>query len=278
MEPLLVVTTRSRLKGVRCLPQMMIETMRVRRQLMRIEGKEGLVRWASMVASPTEFWTITVWRSRHLMQEFMRSQAHGEIMWSITELLQSFWVLRWRPGPTESGSWAGVALAPPPVAPAPAPATVVPPGFDPLVNLPSLKASMNAAGVPSFEGAAQYRKGKERLRGATSTIMQVRAGRLRGGQALWQLARQRRRLRGDPRMLRSAVGVGKLRLGEVYLLTVWPAREDALEVLNSDWANTCAARWKGRYWCNEWAAESEFGHWDGLRLRGGRTRQGTPTS
>ncbi len=267
MEPLLVVTTRSRLKGVRCLPQMTLETLRVRRQLAHTEG---VVRWASFVAGPTEFWTITVWNSRHLMQEFMRSQAHGDIMWNITKLLHSFWVLRWRPGPNELGTWSGVVLAPPPEEP-PAAAPFAPLDFDPLVNLPHLKAAMNGAGAPTYEGGADYRKAKARMRGATATVVRVRAGRLRAASALWQLVAQRRRLQANPRLLRSAVGVGKLRLGEVCLLTVWPAREDALEMLQSDWATTAAHRWGERYWANEWAAESEFGHWDGLRLRGARS-------
>jgi heme-degrading monooxygenase HmoA len=56
---------------------MLLASWQVRRQLTRTAG---LVHSASLVAGPTEFWTITVWRSRHAMQEFMRSGAHGRIM------------------------------------------------------------------------------------------------------------------------------------------------------------------------------------------------------
>ena len=81
---LLAVTTRSRLRSARLFPAMLLATWAIRRQLARTEG---LVRWASLVAGPTEFWTITVWRTRHAMQEFMRSDAHGRIMWRYTRWL-----------------------------------------------------------------------------------------------------------------------------------------------------------------------------------------------
>ena len=89
---------------------MLLATWAIRRQLARTEG---LVRWASLVAGPTEFWTIMVWRSRHAMQEFMRPDAHGRIMWRYTRWLDGLWLMRWRPGAVEVGSWAGVTLTPP---------------------------------------------------------------------------------------------------------------------------------------------------------------------
>jgi hypothetical protein len=118
---LLAVTTRSRLRSARLFPAMLLATWAIRRQLARTEG---LVRWASLVAGPTEFWTITVWRTRHAMQEFMRSDAHGRIMWRYTRWLDGLWLMRWRPGAVEVGSWAGVTLTPPAkVRPVPAPGT-----------------------------------------------------------------------------------------------------------------------------------------------------------
>jgi hypothetical protein len=104
---LLAVTTRSRLRSARFFPAMLLATWTIRRQLAQTDG---LVRWASLVAGPTEFWTITVWRSRHAMQEFMRSDAHGRIMWRYTRWLDALWLMRWRPGAVEVGSWAGVTL------------------------------------------------------------------------------------------------------------------------------------------------------------------------
>jgi len=106
-ENLFTVTTRSKLRGPWFFPQMMIASLRVRRQLRR---DTQVVRWASIVASPSEFWTITVWKSRHDMQEFMRSGAHDEIMWLFSKWLQSFWLMRWRPGPNETGAWKGLNM------------------------------------------------------------------------------------------------------------------------------------------------------------------------
>ena len=107
-DRLVVLTTRSRLKRARHLPSMLVATMRVRRQL---DATDGVVRWASVVAGPTELWTISVWRSRHHMQEFMHSGAHSEIMWLFTRWLRSFWLMRWQPGPDEVGTWDGTRLA-----------------------------------------------------------------------------------------------------------------------------------------------------------------------
>jgi hypothetical protein len=104
----LVVTTRSRVRGLRYFPAMLLATLRVRRQLARTPG---IVRWVSLVTGPREFWTITVWRSRREMQEFMRSGAHGEIMWLLSRWLSSFWLMRWGGGEREIGSWDGLSLA-----------------------------------------------------------------------------------------------------------------------------------------------------------------------
>jgi hypothetical protein len=68
-EKLFAVTTRSRLRGWWYFPHMLIGTLRIRRQL---KHSSNVVSWASIIAGPTEFWTITVWHSRHDMQEFMR--------------------------------------------------------------------------------------------------------------------------------------------------------------------------------------------------------------
>ncbi|MEO6121919.1 MAG: hypothetical protein ABIW46_02530, partial [Acidimicrobiales bacterium] len=72
-DQLFAVTTRSRLKGPWRFPQMMYATLRVRKQL---RGSGDVVRFASVIAGPSEFWTITVWHTRHDMQEFMRTGAH----------------------------------------------------------------------------------------------------------------------------------------------------------------------------------------------------------
>ena len=90
-QKLFTVTTRSRLRGPWFFPHMMLASLRIRRQLARTGN---VVRWASIVAGPSEFWTITVWRSRHDMQEFMRSCAYDEFMWLLSKWLASFWLMR----------------------------------------------------------------------------------------------------------------------------------------------------------------------------------------
>ena len=150
---LLAVTTRSRLRGARFFPAMLLASWQVRRQLTRTAG---LVRSASLVAGPTEFWTITVWRSRHAMQEFMRSGAHGRIMWRISRWLDSLWLMRWRPGAAEVGTWGGLALAPPPAGHRQEPQ--VPKALEALRQLPDLQAAIGPDGNPRY-GSSQWLAG-----------------------------------------------------------------------------------------------------------------------
>jgi len=78
------------------------------------------------------------------------------------------------------------------------------------------------------------------------------------------------RLFADPALLRSIVGLGNG--GSCYLLSVWRTPDDARRLLDSDWASAVHRRYGERYWGNEWTPESEFGNWDGLRLRGEQRR------
>ncbi|HWB72532.1 MAG TPA: hypothetical protein VG452_09955 [Egibacteraceae bacterium] len=265
-QPLLVVTTRSRLRGAHLFPSMFLASSQIRRQLARTEG---IVRWASIVAGPTEFWTITVWRSRHLMQEFMRSGEHGYIMWRISRWLDSFWLTRWRSGPHEVGDWAGLSLAmtTPRDERAEAPATA---GVEPrlpdivLQNIPSLRAAVGADGAITYQDAPFVRRRREQVRGTGGAIVRIRAPLPRMLGALREMRRLRRRLLSEPDLLRVVVGVG--RPGEVYLLGVWRDAGAAARLLESDWVRSASARWPG-LWAAEWLPENEFGHWDGMRLR-----------
>ncbi len=268
MSRLLIVTTRSRLHGVRSFPAMLLATRRVRRQL---QNTEGVVRWASVVASPTEFWTITAWRSRHEMQEFMRSDAHGDIMWRFSSLLSSLWLVRWRPTDHEVGSWSGVQLAPAHAAePIEVPTERASARPAPEDLPPELREVMGPDGTISFEASPYARRAREQLKGVGGAVLSVQSSRVGAPIALFRLARHRRRLFRDPALLRSIVGLGTG--GSVYLLSVWRTPADAARMLESDWARQQRQRYGGRYWANEWAPESEFGHWDGLRLRGEQRR------
>ncbi|MFN2556511.1 MAG: hypothetical protein ABR592_06480, partial [Nitriliruptorales bacterium] len=171
-ERLLVVTTHSKLRSVRFFPAMMLATLRIRRQLA---ATEGVLRWASVVAGPTEFWTISVWRSPHAMQEFVRSGAHGAVMWRFAEWLRSFWLMRWKPGQRELGSWSGVCMgrrepsAPPQGAPPPDVIETV------LAGMPYLREAMGTDGVASYDNTRMTRLRRQQVEGAGGAVVRIAA-------------------------------------------------------------------------------------------------------
>ncbi|MFN2506294.1 MAG: hypothetical protein ABR540_19115 [Acidimicrobiales bacterium] len=266
-EKLFAVTTRSRLRGPWFFPQMMIASLRIRRQLRR---DTGVVRWASVVAGPSEFWTITVWHSRHDMQEFMRSGAHDEIMWLFSKWLRSFWLMRWRPGATEMGEWKGLNMA------------QAEPDFDKAPNgqrgalleqalehLPKLKSAMAADGTVNYDTTVFAKRRRAEVGSAGGAIVHIHASPSQTPleiRDLWALKREADR---DPSLLRVVVGVSTP--GDVYLLGVWQDREGVRRLLQSPQLRRLKERWPG-CWANEWIPENEFGHWDGLRLRRARAK------
>jgi hypothetical protein len=265
-EKLFTVTTRSRLKGPWFFPQMMVATLRVRRQLKKTTNVVG---WASIVAGPSEFWTITVWHSRHDMHEFMRSGAHDDIMWLFTKWLQSFWLMRWKPGPEEIGQWKGMSLGRPD------------PDYEPstgqrpealekaLEHLPKLRSSMSDGGAVGYDTTQYARRRRAEVGGAGGAVVHVKTAPWRTAQAVAALRRLREEATGDPDLLRAVVGVS--RPGQVYLLSVWRTREGTRRMLRSPQLRELVDRYPGT-WANEWLPENEFGHWDGLRLRRTRSR------
>ncbi len=266
-EELLAVTTRSRLRSVRFFPAMVLATRRVRRQLAQTDG---LVRWASMTAGPREFWTITVWRSRHAMQEFMRSDAHGEIMWRSSRWLHSLWLMRWRPGTHEVGSWAGVTMASE-QSPEPESASSQAEALrDMLSGMPELRSAVDTAGVVTYDSSLAARRSRRKVEQAGGVVVRLRAPRPYVPLAYAQLVRLRRRLRAESSLLRSAVGIG--RGGEVCLLGVLADRADAARTVASTPVRHVTQRWRDA-WVHEWQPDNEFGHWDGLRVRRSARRQ-----
>lgn len=265
--PLLTVTTRSRLRGARFFPSMLLANLRIRRQLARTEG---VVRFASLTAGPTEFWTITVWRSRHAMQEFTRSDVHGRVMWRFSHWLDSLWLMRWRPSSAELGQWSGLSLAADEPAASPEAGKQWPALASALEELPELRSSVGADGVAAYASTTRARRDRNRVEGAAGVVLRVRVARWRWLSALRRLARMRRRLRDETSLLRSAVGVG--RPGEVYFLSVWVDRHAASRFMNGPRVGEAARRWKDGLWAGVWLPENEFGHWDGMRVRQERRR------
>jgi len=267
-DQLFAVTTRSRLKGPWRFPQMMYATLRVRRQL-RETG--DVVRFASVIAGPSEFWTITIWRTRHDMQEFMRTGAHDDIMWEFSRWLRSFWLMRWRPGPREVGDWRGLSMAQdepayekPPMEPVKAEAL-----RNALDHLPRLKAATAADGSVTYESTPYARRRRAEVGGSGGVVVHLKTTALRTPEAVLALRALRRRGEASEDWLRGVVGIGKP--GEVYLLAVWSTREGPQRLLDSPSFAALQRRFPGG-WANEWLPENEFGHWDGVRLRKARER------
>lgn len=259
---LFAVTTRSRLRGPWLFPHMMIASLRVRRQLKR---DDQVVRWASIVAGPSEFWTITVWRSRHDMQEFMRSGAHDDIMWLFSKWLRSFWLMRWRPGPGELGQWKGIHLAQEePHDPTAGNGKRAPLLEQALEHLPKLRNIMGADGSITYESTPYARRRRAEVGNAGGGVIHIHTDPYRTPQAYLALRALRREVAGSEDLLRSVVGVS--RPGDVYLLSVWSDREAMRRLLTSPSVRELQRQWPG-LWLNEWIPENEFGHWDGLRLR-----------
>lgn len=265
-------TTRSHLRRVWFFPSMMVATLRIRRQLA---STPEVVRWASVVAGPREFWTVSVWKTRHDMQEFMRSGAHEDIMWLFSRWLNSFWLMRWRPGPLELGAWKGLSIAQPePEYERPDATPAV--GNDDLQkaleHLPWLKAATGSDGAACYESTVSARRRRAEVGGAGGALISLQGSAWRT-LGMWRSARRlRRQASQNDDFLRAAVGLG--RPGEVYLLGVWKTRAGAQCLLESAETATAVKRWGG--WANEWLPENEFGHWDGMRLRRVRRRQAIP--
>jgi len=290
------VTTRSRLKGVRFFPSMMIASWRIKRQL---KHTPGCMRFASIVAGPREFWTITVWDSRDKMMEFMRSGAHEEIMWLFGKWLQSFWLMRWSPTPREQGRWEDGPLAAPraerPSEVATGDEAETAPGEgergDPepardngqevsqqhgaleaaLESMPRLKASTGPRGAPRYDASPMVRRSHKAVAGGAAVVMRFKAPRwwqvLVAGRDVRRLGRT---VQQDDDVLRWVSGFGGVR--ERFLLVVL-RDEDACQRFLADPAHERhRERWGDAYWTMAWEAANEFGHWDGFRLRQARSR------
>ena len=244
---MVAVTTRAHVRSLRFFPPMLVATLRVRRQL---RATPGLVRWASVIGGPREFWTLTIWSSRHALQEFMRSGAHGELMWRLSRWLDSFWLMRWRPGTREHGNWDGLAFAAAEREEEPPPADV--PGF--------LRAAMSGDGRLTYDASPFVRRSRENLAGAGGAVVRLPLS-VRG---LATAVRALRRLRGDEALLRVFLGAGRRSL---FLFVVSSDPALAARLVEDESVRSAAL------WAHEWRPENEFGHWDGLRVRTARTRR-----
>lgn len=234
----LAVTTRNRLRSVRFCVPMLLARRRIARQLA---DQPGLVRYASAVTNPTEFFTLTVWQDRDSMQRFMQSGAHEQLMWQFTRWTSSFWGMRWEPGEAanEIGTWDGLRLS----------------GLQAQAQprSPLIAAGLLPATVPRA-GALGPRPEVSAVEPRASGVFALTA-RFEGALAAARGLRSK-----DDAALRHGVGLD------------WPAQALAISL----WTDAPAARQTavqqaraaGATWAMCWhPADYEIGHWEGLRLR-----------
>ena len=222
---MLAVTTRNKLKSARFLLPMLLARRRVRGQLQRTRG---LVRWADAIASPTEFYTLTVWANKQVMFNFMSSDAHRDMLWRFARWSDEFWSMRWLPSEHELGAWSDMHLARRgglkgnPQSPVPHIAIPPRPGAGPIdpstCPASAVMAQVDARTLPALRACLRARTGAAPVR----------------------------------------VALGSFGWNQYVLISVWKDCErlwSALGELNPSWA----MQWlPGDY---------EIGHWNGLRLR-----------
>ena len=263
----LAVTTRSRLKSARFFASMVHANARIKRQLAATEGS---LRFASVVMSPMEFWTISLWRSRDSMQEFVRAGAHQDLMWNFSHWFRSFWLMRWSPGSEEEGTWGNMRLARGRSIPPPAQTNDL--RRSPLAAIPHLFEAIGSDGAPCYENAPEVRRKRLRVAGCVGATLRIESSAA-GGTAivLRHLRAMRARLR-ESDALSYAIGVAGPR--EAYALLVFRSMDAWNRFNESADLDRIRDWWGDSLWCMRWDAEHEFGHWDGVRFR--HSRLGAP--
>src|SRR5579863_916162 len=243
---MLAVTTRNKLRNGRYSLPMMRARRFVREQLATTQG---LIRYVSAIASPTEFLTMTVGQDRQAMFNVRRSGAHQEFMWMFSRWSASFWSMRWIPTQAEEGAWQGLALSNGIEAEEQLRSDAQP-------HVPHLPLSVQQAGrmpggrVADPSGCGVY--------AITALIEAANPGHL------WKLlsSLQEFRREGDrSRLLRW--NIGSVGPRSFWILALWStAPEGQHEVVRALRQRLNAS------WSMGWrAGEYEIGNWNGLRLR-----------
>jgi hypothetical protein len=246
---------------------MLVANAAIKRQLVSTPGS---IRFASIVAGPREFWTISLWRSRDEMLNFMRSGTHERMMWRISRWFSAFWLMRWAPTEEEFGDWDATRLArvSAPVAAARAGAANVV-----LSGVPELLEAFGPNRAPTIEFAPHVSRARRRVAGCVGVMVRIRA---RSPLGLLQAWREVRRLRSElePRtgVLRVIVGLAAPR--EVYGLAVLVDEQAWRSLRESASVRWLVERRRTGVWVMRWEAENEFGQWDGMRVRA--VRRGLP--
>jgi len=249
---MIAVTTHSRTRSLRYTVPMLLAGKRIERDL---RGAPGCDRYTNVIAGLREFWTLTVWRDAADMRDWMRAGSHGRIMWLQPRWLECYWGMRWRPGSATGGVWEGDAWR-----------------LSGEAALDSaLGRSANALpAIPWMRGALGHTVSVERrqLAGVTGATYRLRVPPWRLPSAIDDLRRLRGILASDPDSFAVSLGLGT---GAALYLMLIAMSQEALDRLQAAAEHRrFIARWGDRAWWSTWQPESEFGQWQGHRLREGQ--------
>src|SRR5262249_35126956 len=248
MGLMLAVVTRNELHSWRfCLPM-----LRARRSIReQLAATPGLIRQLTPVASPTEFFTLTVWESRQAMFNFMSAGAHESFMWMFARWSASFWSVRWLPTTAELGRWEGLSLA-----------SLI--TADRQVWEPPETPSLPLSGL--FGSTPSARSADPRQSGVIATTVLVETANPLCRKRLLRQVRELSRDDGSPQILRSIVGFIDAR--RRLVLSLWQDRAEYSDAAGGYAAVVNALHSSlNAHWTMGWAAgEYEIGHWDHLRV------------
>lgn len=210
---------------------------RVREQLRQTRG---LIRWADAIASPTEFFTLTLWTGKQTIFDFTGSDAHREMMWMFTQWSDEFWSMRWAAGEHESGDWDGLRLGD-----------------------PANRSYPWQARTPIPDIALGPRRGAGSIDPSHCHVAAITAHvSTSDPRVLVRLVQSYRQLKRHasrpPGLLRCSLG--SIERNEYLLLTLWRDYEDSFFL--------SLPRLLPGAWVKEWQpGDYEIGHWDGLKVR-----------
>lgn len=239
------ITTRNKLRSQRYAVNMIWAWRHVRRQLARTPG---MLAYTTGIATPTEFFTLTLWQREIDMFLFMSSDAHRDMMWNFRDWTQSFWSMRWNAARAEVGAWNGRVFA-------------------------TLNDERPVGPTRLWPGYLDHGQASERLKPLLRNITRPSdpapldfdavIGRI-AVHSPADLIRVRRTLRPwarKPEVARFVLATG---LGDYLVLAVWKGTAAAATTaLMADIATHLPGGWAMRFA----ATDFEIGHWDRLRFR-----------
>lgn len=246
---MIAVTTRSHARGLRDAVPLLLGTKLIERDLATAPACD---RYVSVVSSPKQVWTLSVWRDPDEMRSYMRRHAHARIMWKQPDLLRCYWGMRWEPGPSQAGRWEGKPWSFPP----PRVDGEPPPGDPPPAQW--MEAALGRT----------VRVERRSVAGATALTYRLKLPRWKLALAVLELRRLRELARSDSDTAIASLGLGTD--GSACLLVVVPSPDGARRLRESEVHRRLQDRWGDRFWWSTWEADSEFGQWEGRRLREGQ--------